>query len=137
MLFRHTRHSIAAYSTAKRPLSPHMTIYQPQLTWLMSIGHRVTGAGLAAVIYAWALTVSVTPAGLTEKTRLLLAERVPKPLFEAGRVLLAFPFTFHLWNGVRHLVWDTGRALTLRGVYGSGWAVNVASVASTVGLILL
>lgn len=32
-------------------MSPHLTIYEPQLTWLMSIGHRITGAGLACLVY--------------------------------------------------------------------------------------
>jgi succinate dehydrogenase (ubiquinone) cytochrome b560 subunit len=42
--------STAAAGDAKklRPVSPHVSIYQPQLTWVMSIAHRVTGAGLAA-----------------------------------------------------------------------------------------
>ncbi len=124
-------------SLNKRPLSPHMTIYQPQLTWLMSIGHRVTGAGLATAIYAWAMTASLSPTNLTDRVTGFLKESVPGPVFQAGRVVLALPFSYHLWNGVRHLVWDTGMALTLRGVYATGWAVNAASLASTVALLYL
>jgi len=32
---------------AVRPLSPHLQIYQPQLTWMLSIAHRFSGAGVA------------------------------------------------------------------------------------------
>lgn len=39
---------MATAAKAQRPVSPHLKIYQPQLTWVMSIAHRATGAGLAA-----------------------------------------------------------------------------------------
>lgn len=126
-----------ANATAKRPISPHITIYQPQLTWLMSIGHRVSGAGLACAIYAWAITASIAPSNLTSTAVSFLAQTVPEPLFIAGKVVLAFPFSYHLWNGLRHLAWDAGFALTLRGVYATGWAVNGATLLSTAALLYL
>ena len=123
---------------SNRPMSPHMTIYQPQLTWLMSIGHRVTGAGLAGIVYGFGITSSLNifPVNLTMKICEMITV-LPLPLVLAGKFVLATPFMYHLFNGVRHLIWDTGRALTLRGVYVTGWAVNIATLISSTFLTFL
>ena len=44
---------------------------------------------------------------------------------------IALPFTFHSWNGIRHLVWDTGRAFANKRVVQSGWAVIGLTVVSS------
>ena len=123
---------------SNRPMSPHMTIYQPQLTWLMSIGHRVTGAGLAGIVYGFGITSSLNifPVNLTMKICEMITV-LPLPLVLAGKFVLATPFMYHLFNGVRHLIWDTGRAMTLRGVYATGWAVNIATLISSTFLTFL
>lgn len=121
-----------------RPMSPHLKIYQPQLTWLMSIGHRVTGAGLAGIVYGFGITSSLNifPGNLTMKICEMISV-LPLPLVLAGKFVLATPFMYHLFNGVRHLIWDTGRALSLRGVYATGWAVNIATLISSTFLTFL
>lgn len=88
-----------------RPLSPHLTIYEPQLTWLMSIGHRVTGAGLSAAIYAFGIYYAVAaPEAVTETMASWLANDCPGPVMMAGKYCLAAPFVYHTLNGIRHLV---------------------------------
>lgn len=121
-----------------RPMSPHMTIYQPQLTWLMSIGHRVTGAGLAGVVYGLGITSSLNifPGNLTIKICEMVSV-LPLPIVLAGKFVLAAPFMYHMLNGVRHLIWDAGSALTLRGVYATGWVVNIATLISSTLLTFL
>jgi len=91
---------------ATRPLSPHLQIYRPMLTMMMSIVHRITGAGLyfGTVILAWwFLAAGSGPTGYAK--------------FEwfAGSIigrLILFGYTWalihHLLGGVRHLIWDTG-----------------------------
>jgi succinate dehydrogenase (ubiquinone) cytochrome b560 subunit len=117
---------------ARRPLSPHLSIYQPQLTWYMSIAHRLTGTGLAVAVYGFGAAAAVAPRDLALSAELLrLVQAVPAPLFVAGKAVLAAPFTFHVFNGIRHLVWDAGWALTLRGVYVSGYAVQAATFLGT------
>lgn len=113
-----------------RPLSPHLTIYQPQLTWIMSIGHRVTGAGLATAIYGFGM-VSAAAQDLSLTT--VLAELItaaPLPLVLLGKFIISAPFAYHILNGLRHLIWDTGRALSLKGVYTTGWIVNIGTIIS-------
>ncbi len=53
------------------------------------------------------------------------------------KALVAFPFTFHSWNGVRHLVWDSGRELSLKGVYRTGYIVMGLTAVTTVLLACL
>lgn len=47
----------------------------------------------------------------------------------AGKFLIAFPFSYHLINGIRHLVWDWGYSLTIKGVDGTGYVVLASAVA--------
>lgn len=88
-----------------RPLSPHITIYEPQLTWLMSIAHRVTGAGLATGIYAFGLYYAVAvPEAVTTTVANWIVSDVPSALVFAGKYVVAAPFLYHSFNGIRHLV---------------------------------
>jgi succinate dehydrogenase / fumarate reductase cytochrome b subunit len=88
-----------------RPLSPHLQIYRPMLTMLMSIAHRVTGAALyfgMALIAWWLIAAASGPNAYAD--------------FEAftgsiiGRIIL-FGYTWalmlHMLGGIRHLIWDT------------------------------
>jgi len=90
-----------------RPLSPHLQIYRPMLTMMMSIVHRITGlanyAGMALLAW-WLLAAASGPNGYAK--------------FEwfAGSIigrLILFGYTWsvihHMLGGVRHLIWDLGR----------------------------
>ncbi|MBI3435454.1 MAG: succinate dehydrogenase, cytochrome b556 subunit [Proteobacteria bacterium] len=90
-----------------RPLSPHLGIYRPTLTMMMSIVHRATGAGLyfgTPLVAWWLLAAAGGPNGYAKFQGFIGS------IF--GRVIL-FGYTWsiihHLLGGVRHLVWDTGR----------------------------
>ncbi len=114
---------------SNRPLSPHLTIYRPQLTSLLSVLHRGTGVfiTLAAVLLtAWVAALAAGP----DYYGLLLA-LLGHWLGQLVLLGITFSLAYHLCNGIRHLVWDTGRALELQGVYRSGYAVLVASVVLT------
>jgi len=116
--------------SAKRPVSPHIQIYRPQLTSVLSIMHRITGVGLGAS--AIVLTIE------------LFAIAYDREFFEAsiqwfsgfwGRLFLflwTLALFFHLCNGIRHLFWDVGRGLELEQVYRSGWGVIIGSLTLTV-----
>lgn len=47
---------------------------------------------------------------------------------------LAFPMTYHFWNGIRHLLWDMGMFFTLKEIYLTGYAMLVLAVASALAL---
>ena len=61
----------------------------------------------------------------------------PAALAFAAKLGIALPFTFHSFNGIRHLVWDTASMITNQKVNASGWAVVGVSVASALGLAML
>ncbi len=94
---------------AERPLSPHLQIYRPMLTMLMSIAHRITGASLAvgfALLTWWLVAVSMGPEAYSS-VQTFFGSLI-------GRALL-FAFTWalihHMLGGIRHLIWDTGTGL--------------------------
>ena len=117
--------------SANRPLSPHLQIYKPQLTSVMSILHRFTGLGLVAgavVLVAWLIAAARGAAAFD------IAQSLAGAWY--GRLLLflwALALFYHLCNGIRHLFWDAGFGFDLRTVYLSGWSVVIISVLLTIG----
>ena len=110
-----------------RPLSPHLSIYRWPITMLLSILHRITGVSMALgliVLTAWLMTAAAGP----EQYQYFRAV-MGSPF---GIVLLigwTFAFFLHLGNGIRHLVWDTGRGLERSQANASAWgALFVAAV---------
>lgn len=120
---------IANEAKRLRPTSPHMSIYQPQLTWVMSGLHRASGVGLASIFYVSMLTYLGVPS-LDSAAVVSTVAELPAAVKLAGKFTLALPFTYHAFNGIRHLIWDTASALTLKGVYTTGWIVTGASIVS-------
>ncbi len=115
---------------SQRPLSPHLQIYRPQLTSVLSITHRITGMALTAgtlVLVYWLLAAASGPDAYASAQALLGS-------WFGRAVLLVFSYAlfFHLCNGIRHLFWDVGMGFELKTAYASGNAVIVASIALTV-----
>ena len=113
----------------ERPLSPHLQIYKPQLTSILSILHRMTGVGLGAgtLLLTWWLVSAAYGPESFETSQAFIASWF-------GRLLL-FGFTYslfyHLCNGIRHLFWDAGWGFELKTAYTTGWLVVIASVGLT------
>lgn len=122
-------------ATSNRPLSPHLQIYRPQLTSVLSLLHRATGLILAlgAVLVAWWFW-SIMLGGDSYET----AYGFFTSWF--GWILL-FLWTlctfYHLCNGIRHLLWDAGLGLELDQAYLSGKIVIGATVVLTILALLL
>jgi len=100
----------------------------------MSITHRASGVFLSLVgvplLLWWLMAVSSGP----EAYNVLLGCLAGW----AGKLLLAacmLCLSFHLLNGIRHLVWDTGRALDIRSAYTGGWLVLIGTVVLTAVLL--
>lgn len=114
----------------QRPLSPHLQVYRPQLTSVLSILHRAAGVviTIGAVLLAWWLwSVAAGPADY----------RTAHGFFSAwfGKaLLLAWTLCtfYHLCNGIRHLAWDAGYGFELSAAYLSGKVVVGAAFGLTV-----
>ena len=112
-----------------RPLSPHLQIYKWQLTMTLSILHRATGVALAVgTILVLALLVALA-AGPDSYAAVRGFCGAPLGLF----LLLCWSWSlcFHLLNGIRHLVWDTGWGFEIPRAYATGWSVVVLSLVLT------
>ena len=111
--------------TSKRPLSPHLQVYKPQLTSVMSILHRITGAALAAgqFIVIWWLVALATGPQAYAAFQAFAGHPVGLALLFGWSAALFY----HLCNGVRHLLWDMGYCLSLKSAYRAGYVVLIVA----------
>ena len=113
-----------------RPLSPHLQIYRPQITSVLSILHRITGFALSVgtlFLVFWLYAAAYAAELFTTLETFALS--IPGELMLAGWTFALF---FHLCNGIRHLFWDIGRGFELQNATRSGWAVVVVSIFMTI-----
>ncbi|KAJ7592408.1 hypothetical protein C8J56DRAFT_780393 [Mycena floridula] len=120
-----------------RPNSPHLTIYQPQVTSVLSIGNRAAGVALSVVLYGFSLGYLFMPGTLDSASIIAVAAALPVAVKYAAKTILAAPFAFHSFNGIRHLSWDLGKFLSIRAVYAGGYAVLGATAVGTAALVLM
>lgn len=110
---------------ATRPLSPHLQIWRWHISGIASITHRITGGALyfgTFLIAAWLIALAVDPQAYA------FMEGIITSIF--GKIILflwATATLFHLFNGVRHLIWDGP---------GIGFTPKVASQISTLIYVL-
>jgi succinate dehydrogenase / fumarate reductase cytochrome b subunit len=115
--------------TNNRPLSPHLQVYKPQLTSVLSIGHRITGVALSVgtlLLVAWIAGAAKGPDAFA-----IVSGFMRNPI---GLLLLfgwSVALFYHLANGIRHLFWDAGYGYEIETAYRSGWIVVAATVAMT------
>jgi succinate dehydrogenase / fumarate reductase, cytochrome b subunit len=92
--------------TDSRPLSPHISIYRPMLTMMMSIAHRITGALLyfAMALVTWWLMAAATGPNAYANVQWFMGSWI-------GRIVLLgclWSLMHHMLGGIRHLIWDIG-----------------------------
>nr|BEI32505.1 succinate dehydrogenase subunit 3 [Weissia exserta] len=106
-----------------RPLSPHLTIYKPQLTSTLSIFHRISGAFLAIMIFFSILFLKIGDLNLTSYCLYRYAFSFTFYFHWLISSVVNFSLLalcYHMSNGIRHLLWDLGFFLELSKVYTSG-----------------
>jgi succinate dehydrogenase / fumarate reductase, cytochrome b subunit len=112
-----------------RPLSPHLQIYRLPLVAITSITHRITGVALSAgllLLSCWLAAAASGPETFQPIHDLIASV--------AGRIVMigfSAALFFHLINGIRHLIWDTGRGLNLTCAQTSNRVVIGATVVLT------
>ena len=116
----------------QRPISPHLSIYKPMLTMMMSIAHRITGACLyfGTLLLVWWLVAASSGPNAYTKVQWFMGTFI-------GRLIL-FGYTWalihHMFGGVRHFIWDTGRGY---GPTEREWLVRVGLAGSIITTIVL
>lgn len=113
-----------------RPLSPHLQVYRPQYTSILSITHRATGVALAVgtLMLAYWLVAAASGERAFASANAFLGSGF-------GRFILfgwSVAFFYHLGNGIRHLFWDAGYGFDLPTAEKSGWLVVAFTIAATI-----
>ena len=121
---------MADVDPGKRPLSPHLTIYRPQVTSISSIFIRITGNALVfstLLLVAWFLGAAIGP-----KTFNVMHFIISSWFGKIMMILSLWALWYHSLGGIRHLVWDTGRGLELKTAEIMGWAMILGSFLVTI-----
>ena len=120
---------MADVNRGNRPLSPHLTIYRPQMTSISSVFVRITGNALLAatlLLIAWLLAAS-TSAAAFEWVQCVITSWFGDLVF----LLSLWALWYHMLGGLRHLIWDTGRGLELKAAERMGWMMIIGSLLLT------
>ncbi|HEX3701247.1 MAG TPA: succinate dehydrogenase, cytochrome b556 subunit [Phenylobacterium sp.] len=119
----------AAKAPRDRPLSPHLSVWRWHITMATSILHRATGVALyagALIGAAWAIALARGP-----ESYATFKEVMGSPVGKVVMFGLTLSFFYHLANGVRHLVWDTGKGLEVRTANATAVVVFAFAAAAT------
>jgi succinate dehydrogenase / fumarate reductase cytochrome b subunit len=126
---------MADVNRGNRPLSPHLSIYRPQITMVMSITHRITGVALtlgAVLVVWWLLAAASGPDAFAFIDGLLTSW--------VGLLVLAgsaWALSYHTLNGIRHLVWDMGYGFELPTMTRSGQICAAGSVVVAILILII
>lgn len=126
---------MADVNRGNRPLSPHLSIYRPQLTSVTSILTRITGTGLlvGALLVVWWFLAAATSAEY-----FAIADGVITSwIGDIVMTLSLWALWYHALAGLRHLYWDTGRGFEIETAEKLGLAVIAGSVVLTILTLLV
>ena len=120
---------MADVNRGNRPLSPHLTIYRPQLNSITSIFVRITGNGLmvGAIAVVWWLMAAASGGAYYN----VIDGLITSVLGDIVMALSVLALWYHALGGVRHLIWDTGRGLDVAMSDKLGWGIIIGSVVLT------
>lgn len=126
---------MADVNRGNRPLSPHLTIYRPQMTSMTSIFVRLTGNALlvAALLIVWWFL-----AAATSESYFAIANGVLTSWFgDLVMFLSLWALWYHMLGGIRHLIWDNGIGLDLGSAYKMGYVMIGGSVILTILTVII
>ena len=121
---------MADVNRGNRPLSPHLTIYRPQLTSMTSILTRITGNAMlvAALLIVWWFLAAATSAEAFDAINGFITSWFG----DLVMFLSLLGLWYHTLAGIRHLIWDNGYALDIPTAEKLGWAALIGSVVLTI-----
>ncbi|TYB90232.1 succinate dehydrogenase, cytochrome b556 subunit [Oceaniovalibus sp. ACAM 378] len=126
---------MADVNRGNRPLSPHLSIYRPQLTSMTSILTRITGNALlvaALMLVWWFLAAAMSPSAFERADGFVTSWFGDLVMF-----LSVWALWYHSLAGLRHLIWDTGRAMDIPTAEKLGWACIGGSVVLTILTVIV
>lgn len=121
---------MADVNRGNRPLSPHLTIYRPQMTSMTSIFVRITGNAVivaAMMIVWWFAAAAAGPEAFARANGFVTSWFGDLVLF-----LSVWAMWYHLLGGLRHLIWDSGHGLDVEKSETMGMMMIIGSVLMTI-----
>ncbi|KAI3316995.1 succinate dehydrogenase cytochrome b subunit [Xylariaceae sp. AK1471] len=130
--------TLLAQQRQKRPVAPHLAVYDFKQTWFSSsVWTRITGGGFTAALYVFSISYLAAPlTGWHLESATLASAAASLPLAVKGglKFLVTWPFMFHLFNGMRHLVWDLAKGFSKSAIHTGNWAIWGGSLVSALGI---
>lgn len=126
---------MADVNQGERPLSPHLSIYRPQMTSISSILTRITGNALIVAVLLivwWLLAAAVGPDYFDTANAVLTSW-----FGDLVLTLSLWAIWYHYLAGLRHLLWDTGRGLEIKTAEMLGWVCVIGSVVLTILTLII
>jgi succinate dehydrogenase / fumarate reductase cytochrome b subunit len=114
----------------RRPLSPHLQVYSPQITSVLSIMNRVTGiaTSIGTLLLVWWLAAAASGPVAFGRVQGFIGSWIG--------LFVLFGWTaslfYHFFGSLRHLAWDMGYGFSLEQTHRSGWAAVIATVVATI-----
>lgn len=126
---------MADVDRGNRPLSPHLTIYRPQLNSITSILTRITGNALIVAVFliVWWMIAAATSLEYFNMVNAVVTHWLADLVMAAS----VWALWYHLLSGVRHLVWDSGHLLETKWTSALGWGLLGGATILTLATILL
>ncbi|CAI8029911.1 Succinate dehydrogenase cytochrome b560 subunit, mitochondrial [Geodia barretti] len=101
------------------------------MVWVLSFGHRTSGAVLTSGVTAASIAYLISGTQFTEFISPLQSVASQPVLWTSAKFLMALPLSYHMVNGIRHLAWDTGRGFELKTLYKTGYLMLTATLLLT------
>ena len=107
------------------PISPHLQIYKPQITSLLSITHRITGFGLNLALIL--LSLWIISFGLGSDVYANFVTIFETIFVKIIVYFIVLGISYHALNGIRHILWDFGFMISNKAALVSGLVIIFAS----------
>ncbi|VDN04335.1 unnamed protein product [Thelazia callipaeda] len=121
----------------KRPISPHLTVYKPQLTWMLSGLHRITGSVMAGTLLIGSVGFALLPLDFTTFVDFVRGLSLPWVVYDAFKFIIAFPIIYHALNGIRFIGFDLAKGTDIASVYRSGYFVVGLAILISLALVVV
>lgn len=114
----------------RRPLSPHLQVYKPQITSVLSILNRMSGivSSVGTLLMVWWLVAMASGPDAFSRVQSVAGSVIGMILLFGWTVALFY----HFFGSLRHLAWDNGIGFSLEATHRSGWASVIATLACSV-----
>uniref|UniRef100_A0A1I8E9Z9 Succinate dehydrogenase cytochrome b560 subunit, mitochondrial n=2 Tax=Wuchereria bancrofti TaxID=6293 RepID=A0A1I8E9Z9_WUCBA len=119
----------------KRPISPHLAVYKPQVTWMVSGFHRMTGCAMAGTLLIGGVGFALLPLNFTTFIDFIRGLGLPWIITDIFKFIIAYPIAFHSLNGIRFIAFDLALGTDIASVYTSGYLV--LSLAALIALAVV